>query len=208
MKHSSRCYIFAAGSYYGLVNRPSANDYVIAADGGYQWCLQEKITPQLLLGDFDSLSQIPKDIPVRTFPMQKDDTDTMLAIKTGLDLGYLEFHLYGCSGGRLDHTLANLQALVYLSKQNAKGFLYGKHETFTAIENGSILLSGQKQQLFSVFCFGPDATGVSIQGAEYPLSNATLTSSFPMGVSNQFLEGVVSIRVQNGCLLVGWERSF
>jgi thiamine pyrophosphokinase len=160
-----------------------------------------------LLGDFDSIKQLPKDISIRSFPAEKDDTDTMLAIKAGLELGYLEFHLHGCAGGRLDHTLANLQSLFYLAKQGARGFLYGEHETYTAIENGTLLLPIQKNGTFSVFCFGSDATGVSIVGAQYTLSNATLTASFPLGVSNHFKEKPVSIHVKSGCLLVGWQRS-
>lgn len=207
MERMSACHIFSAGEFYGLQAIPESTDFIIAADGGYQWCLQEKITPHLLLGDFDSLQQVPQGLPVRSFPVEKDDTDTMLAIKMGLELGYIEFHLHGCTGRRLDHTLANVQTLIYLAKHGARGFLYGAHETYTAIENTSFLLPTQKVGIFSVLCFGPDATGVTIQGAKYPVTDATLTASFPLGISNHVLDQQVLIQVKNGCLLIGWQRS-
>lgn len=205
MEHLPQCHIFASGEFYGLQLRPRSTDLVIAADGGYRWCVQENIVPHLLLGDFDSLEKIPKDVPIRSFPVKKDDTDTMLAIKTGLDLGYLEFHLHGCSGGRLDHTLANLQALLFLAKHGARGFLYAAQETYTAIQNGSIEIPPQND-VFSVFCLGSDASGVSIRGAQYPLNDASLTSSFPLGISNHFIGETVMVEVKSGSLLVGWQR--
>jgi thiamine pyrophosphokinase len=207
MEQLSQCYIFSAGEFYGLQNRPKPTDFVIAADGGYRYCEAENIMPNLLLGDFDSLKKLPEEIPILTFPAEKDDTDTMLAIKTGLELGYLEFHLHGCTGGRLDHTLANFQALIYLAKKGARGFLYGATETYTAIENGGLTLPAKPNGVFSVFCFGSDATGVSIQGAKFPLRDATLTASFPLGVSNHFMEQPVRVQVRSGCLLIGWSSS-
>lgn len=206
MKQDSRCFIFAAGSFYGLQTKPTADDLVIAADGGYRWCQQEKIIPQLLLGDFDSLTTIPKEIPTNYYPPEKDDTDTMLAIKTGLSQGYKEFHLYGCSGGRLDHTLANLQGLCYLASKGARGFLYTEQETFTAIKDERLLLPAKKEGTFSVFCFGADAEGVTIEGAQYPLLGATLSAHFPLGVSNHWVGHAVSVQVEKGCLLIGWQQ--
>ena len=100
-----RCFIFAAGTYYGLRERPQTGDLVLAADAGYLACRQAGITPDLLLGDFDSMDQ-PADFDhVCRVPVEKDDTDTMLAVKTGLEQGCGEFYIYGGTGGRrLDHT--------------------------------------------------------------------------------------------------------
>lgn len=94
----NRCFIFAAGTFYGLRERPAPGDFVIAADAGYQTCLRVGVTPDLLLGDFDSM-EIPADFSnIRRSPVEKDDTDTMLAIKTGLAEGCGEFYLYGGTG--------------------------------------------------------------------------------------------------------------
>ena len=115
-----RCFIFAAGTYYGLRERPRTGDLVLAADAGYLACRQAGVVPDLLLGDFDSMDQ-PADFDrIRRVPVEKDDTDTMLAVKTGLEQGCGEFYLYGGTGGkRLDHTLANLQTLLYLRRHGA-----------------------------------------------------------------------------------------
>ena len=106
------CYIFGAGSYYGLSRRPAPGDTVIAADGGWRVCREEGIVPDLLLGDFDSLHTVPDFARIRRVPVEKDDTDMMLAIKEGLARGETAFHLYGGVGGRTDHTIANLQGLL------------------------------------------------------------------------------------------------
>lgn len=116
-----RCFIFAAGTFYGLRRKPEEpEDLVIAADAGYRTCRELGIVPDLLLGDFDSMEQ-PEDFAnIHRSPVEKDDTDTMLAVKTGLEQGCGEFYLYGGTGGRrLDHTLANLQTLLYLRRRGA-----------------------------------------------------------------------------------------
>ena len=122
-----RCMIFSAGTFFGLRQRPGPDDYVIAADAGYLACLVAGVTPDLLLGDFDSLER-PKDFPnaIRTAPVEKDDTDTMLAVRAGLEQGCDTFYFYGATGGkRLDHTLANFQTLLWLRRQGARGYIYG-----------------------------------------------------------------------------------
>ena len=128
------CIIFGAGSYYGLTRRPEPGDYIIAADGGWQYCKQEGIVPDLLLGDFDSLAVVPDFAHIHRVPVEKDDSDMMLAIKDGLSHGQIEFHLYGGMGGvRSDHTLANIQSLLYLTCHGARGWLYGDKEQYTVI---------------------------------------------------------------------------
>ena len=199
------CYIFGAGSYYGLRSKPDVSDYVIAADGGWRWCRSAGLTPDLLLGDFDSLGEVPAFDHILRVPVEKDDTDTMLAIKYGLKEGYRTFHLYGGTGGRPDHTLANLQALGFLAQAGATGYLYGKSYLFTALRNGSLTLPARKEGIFSLFCLGQEAQGVSIHGAQYPLDRVPVSPFFPIGVSNHFQGNPVTIQVEMGCLLIGWE---
>ena len=177
------CYIFGAGSFYGLISRPQPGDYVIAADGGWKACRQADVVPDLLLGDFDSLEQLPVFDNVRRVPVEKDDTDMMLAVKEGLARGETEFHLYGGMGGRrTDHTIANMQTLLFLARRGARGWLYGDGEVYTAICDDSITFVSRGAGILSVFCMGADAVGVNIQGGQYPLQNAVLTAEFPSDV--------------------------
>ena len=196
------CYIFGAGSYFGLIRRPAPEDTVIAADGGWRICREEGIVPDLLLGDFDSLHTVPDFAHIRRVPVEKDDTDMMLTIKEGLARGETEFHLYGGMGGRTDHTIANLQGLLYLAERGAQGWLYGDRERFTAIRNGEIDLPAREKGIVSVFCMGADAQGVTIEGGQYTVHDAVLTASFPLGVSNHFVGNPVRVAVTRGSLLI------
>ena len=199
------CFIIGAGPFFGLPVAPGPGDYIIAADGGYRHCQEAGITSDLLLGDFDSLDDLPAETSVKRFPVDKDDTDSMLAIKLGLEKGYRTFHLYGGTGGRMDHTLANLQGLAYLAERGAKGYLYDQSFVFTALWNDSIDLPARDNGVFSVFALGEPARGVTIRGGRYPLENGTLSPYFPLGVSNHFEGRPVHISAEQGCLLVGWE---
>ncbi len=202
-----RCFVFAAGSFYGLRERPVPGDFIVAADGGYRICLGENITPDLLLGDFDSM-EAPADFGhIRRLPVEKDDTDTMAALKAGLELSCDTFYIYGGTGGkRLDHTLANLQSLLFLRRRGARGFLYGEDFVWTALENEALTVQKTVEWgLFSAFCLGDRAEGVDEEGFQYPLKDAVLTPDFPLGVSNHILEPKARIAVRKGALAVGWE---
>ena len=203
-----RCFIFAAGTYYGMRERPGGpGDLVIAADAGYRICLRERITPDLLLGDFDSMEP-PAEFPhVCRLPVEKDDTDTLAAIRAGLEQGCTDFLIYGGTGGkRLDHTLANLQSLLFLRRRGAMGFLYGDDFLWTVIENEEIRVRKTVEWgLLSVFCLGDRAEGVEEDGVQYPLRDGVLSPDFPLGVSNHILEPEARISVRKGALAVGWE---
>ena len=151
-----RCFIFAAGTFYGLRERPQPGDLVLAADAGYRICRKEGIVPDLLLGDFDSMEE-PADFDrVQRVPVEKDDTDTMLAIRTALERGCDTVYISGGTGGkRLDHTLANLQSLLFLRRRGARGYLYGDEFVWTAVENETFTIKKEVEWgLFSAFCLG------------------------------------------------------
>ena len=202
-----RCFIFAAGTFYGLRERPGAGDFVIAADAGYSVCREEGIRPDLLLGDFDSMEPPANFHRIRRLPVEKDDTDTLAALRAGLERGCTEFLIYGGTGGkRLDHTLANLQSLLFLRRMGARGWMYGDDFVWTVIENESLTLRRTVEWgLFSAFCLGDRASGVDETGFQYPLRDAELTPDFPLGVSNHILEPEAGITVRKGALAVGWE---
>ena len=183
----------------------TAEDYVIAADGGLRHTNRLGITPNAVLGDFDSLGFTPEGANV--FPVEKDDTDSMLAVRQGLSLGHREFLLYGSlDGPRLDHTVANFQTLQFLADHGAYGYLVGKDYLVTVLKDGSVTFPAGCTGIISVFCMGPDARGVTEQGLYYPLENGVLTSGFPLGASNHFTQREARIRVEKGSLLLLWDR--
>ena len=202
-----RCFIFAAGSFYGLRERPAPGDFVIAADAGYRICLEEDLRPDLLLGDFDSMDPPEGVSGLRRLPVEKDDTDTLAALRTGLEQSCDTFHIYGGTGGkRLDHTLANLQSLLFLRRRGARGYLWDDDFVWTVLENESLTVPKTVEWgLFSAFCLGDRAEGVDEEGFQYPLKNAVLTPDVPLGVSNHILEPSARISVRKGVLAVGWE---
>ncbi len=199
-----KCTIFCAAGFDGLA-APVTEDLIIAADGGLAHLQTLGITPHRILGDFDSLGYTPKGAQV--FPVEKDDTDTMLAVKLGLAEGCREFWIYGgLDGERLDHTMANYQTLLYLAEQGARGILVGRSYMATVICNNSLSFPRECQGIVSVFCLGADAQGVDIRGLQYPMEAGTLSAGFPLGVSNHFVGKESSISVRQGSLLVLWQR--
>ena len=202
-----RCFIYAAGSFYGLRERPRPGDLQIAADAGLLLCQKQGLHPDLIMGDFDSMTLEGTPEGCIRVPVEKDDTDTMLAIREGLKQGCREFYLYGGTGGtRLDHTLANLQGLAFLCRHGAKGYLYDQDFVYTVIENDTLTLSRQVDWgLVSLFSMDSQVEHVTLKGLQYPLEDGTLTSSFPLGVSNHFMADTAQITAGNGLLLVGWQ---
>ena len=200
-----RCIIFCAAAFDGLILPIQAEDFVIAADGGLLHTQAAGITPDAILGDFDSLGYTPEGAHV--FPVEKDDTDAMLAIRLGLCKGYREFLLYGSlDGPRLDHTVANFQALQYLADHGTAGYLVGNDQLVTVIKNGCLRFPAGCSGTISVFCMGADAQGVTLEGLYYPLVNGRLSAGFPLGVSNHFTDAPAKITVTEGNLLVIWDR--
>ena len=175
-------------------------DYIIAADGGYAQL--GNVKADLVVGDFDSLGYVPEGEQIVRHPAHKDDTDTLLAVKEGLKRGYRRFLLLGGVGGRLDHTVANVQTLAYLLANGARGALVTEDETITMIQNESLSFRGGLSGTISVFSYGPVARGVYETGLAYALDNATLTDDNPLGVSNAFTGQTAQISVGEGRLLV------
>ncbi len=199
------CLIFCAGAL-GLDRvEVKPGDFIIAADGGLRHTQGLGLMPDVILGDFDSLGFTPSGSQV--FPVEKDDTDSMLALRQALDRGYREIYIYGgLDGGRLDHTVANFQALQFAADRGAAAYLIGERYCVTVLKNEELRFPATAQGILSLFCMGPDATGVTIENLQYPLENGTLTSGFPLGVSNHFMGRDSRISVKNGSLLAMWNR--
>lgn len=201
-----RCIIIGAGAFRADVwSYKKEEDYLIAADGGYEYLEQMEIVPDLLIGDMDSIERkdCQQEIQIKRLPREKDDTDMLAAIREGLALGYKEFVIYGALGGeRMDHSLANIQCLLYLHNHGAEGVLYGIHDRVELLCNDRRVYPASMKGIFSIFAFGEDAKGVTEQGFKYSLQDATVKMEFPIGISNEFIGQESLIEVKNGKLLI------
>lgn len=208
----SKCILVCAGDLTVGSIPVSEGDYVIAVDGGLMYCESLGIEPDLIVGDFDSLtdsfaealkeieSKFPEKV-VRLNPM-KDDTDTMAALKIGIEKGFEIFYMYGCGGGRLEHTIANIQSLIYLKDRGLKGYIMeGEGMTFV-IRNESVSFKETMEGFISLFALDPVIKGVTEKGLKYTLEKSELTYGFPLGVSNEFTGVLSEIVVESGTALV------
>ncbi|MCI8856118.1 MAG: thiamine diphosphokinase [Clostridiaceae bacterium] len=196
------CYIIGAGAPSSVPPQPRPGDLLIAADGGYAYAQKHGLTPDFVIGDFDSLDCVPNHPGLIRLNPMKDETDTLSAIQFGQARGYRHFVIYGGTGGRTAHTVANLQNLVMLAQSGQRGWLVGQGEVFTAVSNGSIRFSAQSKGYLSVFSMTTESTGVSETGLKYLLDNFTMTNAYPVGVSNEFIGETAEISVETGTLLI------
>ena len=199
------CFVFGAGQPPTSPPMITAQDLVIAADGGYIYTQSAGIRTDTLIGDFDSLG-VPPDqekegLLVLRLPKEKDQTDLMAALQYGLESGFTLFHIYGGTGGRLDHTLANIQCLAFLLNRGARGYLYDSDTVVTALK-GEIWLAARQSGVISIFALGGTAEGVCLRGLKYELENTRLSYDFPLGISNTFTGHPVYIKAKRGVLLV------
>ncbi len=196
-----KCIIVGASELFGDIC-PGTDDVLIAADGGYDRLIASGLTPDLCIGDLDSVGKIPSDVPVKRFPVRKNETDMHLCYLEGRAMGYRSFLIYGGTGGRVDHTFANLQLLLYMARQGDIGVLIGDGYFSFVISEGECVLDLPQGVSVSVFAFGGDARDVNIKGLSYEGEALTLTPDFPLGVSNSSLGGEGRISVGEGSLLI------
>ncbi len=207
-----RCVIIAGGMY-ASIPKEYENDYLIACDKGYLYAKKEGLIPDLILGDFDSCDfKIPekdfanekngKTPEILTFPPEKDDTDTLLALKIALERGFREIVILCGFGGRMDHLYANFQTLVYGANQGAKCSMEDDNHMVMALKDGEIVLQKKDGYYLSIFSVTNESRGVTISGTKYPLEQGILTNHFPLGVSNAWAEDQAKIKVEEGTLLI------
>lgn len=196
------CYIVGAGEFGDETLCPDREDLVIACDGGYVHCRERGIRTDLVAGDFDSLGYVPEHPHVMELKPEKDDTDTGWALQEGWRRGYRDFVIYGGTGGRISHTIANIQLLAGLARQGGRGLMVGKNSWYRVIRNEEISFSPGEKGFLSVFCLGDRAEGVYERGLKYELTDAVLTKGYPVGVSNEFTGRESRVSVRKGTLLL------
>lgn len=214
---NKKCFILCAGDCIiderlkskvkACMETPGEN-LVIAADGGVKYLEALGIEADICIGDFDSVTIAERKKIERSkaqvieLPTEKDETDTLAAIMEGIEQECETFYLLGALGGQLDHTLANLQCLFYIKEQGLDGFILDRGQTVLMLKDECIYLPEKEKGRISIFAFGGEAKGVTIEGLEYEIEDETLVPSYPLGVSNSFMGEDVCIKVENGCLLV------
>ena len=208
---SGKCILICAGDLTLGEIPVQEEDIVIAVDGGLSYCSVLGIEPDIMIGDFDSInegetqaiSKLETEIPDRIIrlPKEKEDTDTLAALKEGLKRGYKDFRIDAGTGGRFDHTLANIQSLLYLKSRGACGYLVDGTGMMLVIQNEALHFQKALEGTLSLFSMVEESKKVNISGMKYCLENASLRNDYPMGISNEFIGEEACISVEDGCLI-------
>jgi thiamine pyrophosphokinase len=182
--------------------------YIICADGGAKHLYKLNIIPNYIIGDLDSLEESiigyykSKGVSFKKFPQRKDETDTQLCIHLAKDLGVSDIHLIGALGGRIDHTIANVNLMYYVKAIGINPIIKNSEEDIYIIESESININGKKGDIISIIPIREDVKGVTLEKLEYPLKDATIKFGNPIGISNVMRSNECSIKANSGSLLI------
>ncbi|URZ00805.1 thiamine diphosphokinase [Clostridium felsineum] len=181
-------------------------EYIICADSGANCLYKYKISPNILVGDFDSIddeifSYFKNNTSIVEVPCEKDFTDTELAFNEALKLSPDEISFLGCTGTRLDHIFGNLGLLYKCIKSGIKASIKDDNNTLFMIDK-TTKIQGEKGEIFSIQGFRDEVKALYIENAKYPLKNYNLNFGDSRTVSNEFLDEPVTIRFENGIVIV------
>lgn len=202
-----RCVIIGAApntSTEFIASRIRKDDYIICADGGADRLVGSGIVPDLIIGDLDSSKSYSffKETHITVLPTQKDDTDTMYCTKKALENGFKRFLYLGATGGRIDHTLANLSVLMYLKAHGAHGMISDEFADISLLCSGENVLSGVKGKTISIMPFACGEVCLTYEGMFYPMSNERVTADYPFTISNVAVAESVKIILHSGTALL------
>lgn len=182
------------------------DDYIIFCDSGLKHLESLQVKPGLIVGDFDSHDNPDLDVETIVLPCEKDDTDTVFAVKEAIKRGYNEFLLIGVIGARLDHTLGNVSILLYLDSLGKKGTIIDDYSEMEIVSSEPVYID-DSFAYFSLLNIYGIAKGITIENAKYPLNNAEITCEYQYGVSNEVTPGMTAkVTVKEGKLLLIKDR--
>ena len=196
------CLIISGGDYSSLPADIPQPAYIIACDRGYAYAEQLGVVPDLIVGDFDSAPQPETDIPIELLPTRKDDTDTMRAARRAYEAGYKNIVICCAFGGRLDHTIANIQTAAWLAERGCRVRLPGEDTDVRAFAGGEVKLPRRDGWSLSLFAISDRCTGLNVSGTKFDCEDVTLTNAFPLGVSNVWTSEEARISLQEGLLMI------
>lgn len=197
-----RCIIFGALPVEKLTIQPTPDDLIIAADNGYAVVQSLGVTPDITVGDFDSLGSVPDADNLIKLDVRKNDTDLEHAVTVALEKGCDDFVIYGAVGGKLDHTLGNIAVAERIALAGAKSLFIGDDSSFTVIRSASFELPARESGRLSVFSLSEVSRGVEISGLAYEVTDFELSRTVTRGVSNAFIGKPSRISVSDGTLLI------
>ena len=178
------------------------DDFIVFCDSGLKHLESLQVRPGLIVGDFDSHNNPHLDVETIVLPCEKDDTDTVFAMKEAMKRGYTEFLLIGVVGARLDHTLGNVSILLYLDENNAKGKIIDDYSEMEIVSDRPTFITDD-YSYFSLLNISGIARGVTIENAKYPLDNAEIKCDYQYGISNEVNRGeVAKVTIRDGKLLL------
>ena len=205
MKKMKRCIIVGGADInnYGFIrDKLCADDYVVFCDSGLKHLEQLQARPSLIVGDFDSHENPRLDVETIILPCEKDDTDTVFAVKEAIKRGFNDFLLIGVVGARLDHTLGNVSILLYLDSLGKKGCIIDDYSEMEIVSEMPVSITDD-YSFFSLLNITGCAKGITITGAKYPLADAEISCEYQYGVSNEVLPGeTAAVSVKCGKLLL------
>lgn len=178
------------------------DDFVIYCDSGLKHMPALGAQPNLIVGDFDSHANPHLPVETIVLPCEKDDTDTVYAMKQALLRGYEDFLFVGVIGGRLDHTLGNVSMLLRLDTLGKQGCIMDDYSDMQIVSSQPAYI-GDEYAYFSLLNITGAARGITIENAKYPLEGGEITCEYQYGVSNEVLPGKVArVCVREGRLLL------
>ena len=204
-----RCVIVGGAginNYDYIRSRLYVDDYIVFCDSGLRHLEPLQVKPSLIVGDFDSHDNPHLDVETIVLPCEKDDTDTVFAVKEAIKRGFDDFLLIGVVGARLDHTLGNVSILLYLDSIGKKGIIIDDYSEMEIVSNEPAYIE-DSYSFFSLLNVSGTAKGITIENAKYPLDNAEITCEYQYGVSNEVLPGkTAKVSILEGKLLLIKDR--
>ena len=197
---NGKCFIVGASKDSQEIFEYSKNDYIIAADGGYDFLVNNNMRGDLLIGDLDSIKSKVSFKNTIVLPKEKDESDLNRCIGEAIRLGYKELIIYGAMGGRIDHSIAAIQDSSGYSKMNVEITFKYKEKTLRILRNSTFEIERESGYI-SIFAI-EKSSGVSISNLKYEITNKDLTPDFALGLSNEFINKKATISVKDGCLLI------
>ena len=204
-----RCVIVGGAginNYDYIRSRLYVDDYIVFCDSGLRHLEPLQVKPSLIVGDFDSHDNPHLDVETIVLPCEKDDTDTVFAVKEAIKRGFDDFLLIGVVGARLDHTLGNVSILLYLDSIGKKGIVIDDYSEMEIVSNEPAYIE-DSYAFFSLLNVSGTAKGITIENAKYLLNNAEITCEYQYGVSNEVIPGkTAKVSILEGKLLLIKDR--
>lgn len=196
-----KCLIISGGEF-SKVSLKNKYDLVIACDKGHLYAKKLRIKPDIVIGDFDSSRMPHANVSIMVVPKEKDDTDTGLAVKHALANKCKEIDIVCALGNRIDHTLANISLLKYITEKGARGRILANNVELFAVAKGVVKIEKRTNSYLSIFSLSDKSHITYIKGTKYDVKNTVLKNSFPLGVSNEFKNKCVYLRIEKGIVLI------